>query len=91
MNTLDGLLAGIVSEPLEETRWLVLADWLEENDDLRRGELLRLHRELLSTCCEPEQHPERVQWQSRIVELIGEGVRPCVPQNTLLRCRAISP
>jgi uncharacterized protein (TIGR02996 family) len=29
MNTLDALLAGIVAEPLEETRWLVLADWLE--------------------------------------------------------------
>jgi uncharacterized protein (TIGR02996 family) len=60
MNTLDGLLAGIVSDPVEETRWLVLADWLEENDDPRRGELLRLHRRLLATCCEPEQHPERV-------------------------------
>lgn len=84
MNTLDGLLAGIVSEPLEETRWLVLADWLEENDDPRRGELLRLHRRLLATCCEPEQHPERAQWHARIVELIGEDVRPCVPQETLL-------
>jgi uncharacterized protein (TIGR02996 family) len=69
---------------LEETRWLVLADWLEENDDPRRGELLRLHRRLLATCCEPEQHPERAQWQSRVVELIGEGVRPCVPRKTLL-------
>jgi uncharacterized protein (TIGR02996 family) len=36
MNTLDALIAGIVAEPLEETRWFVLADWLEENDDLRR-------------------------------------------------------
>ncbi len=84
MNTLEGLLAGILSEPVEETRWLVLADWLEENDDPRRSELLRLHRKLLATCCEPEQHPERTQWQSRVVELIGEGVRPCVPQKTLL-------
>jgi formylglycine-generating enzyme len=84
MNTLDGLLTGIVSEPVEETRWLVLADWLEENDNPRRSELLRMHRKLLSTCCEPEQHPERAQWHARIVELIGEGVRPCVPQMTLL-------
>ena len=48
MNTLDALLSGIVSDPLEETRWLVLADWLEEYDDPRRSELLRLHRRLLN-------------------------------------------
>jgi uncharacterized protein (TIGR02996 family) len=53
MNTLDALLAGIVAEPLEETRWLVLADWLEENDDPRRAELLRLHRKLLNSCPDP--------------------------------------
>jgi uncharacterized protein (TIGR02996 family) len=44
VNTLEALLSGIVAEPLEETRWLVLADWLEEHDDPRRAELLRLQR-----------------------------------------------
>jgi uncharacterized protein (TIGR02996 family) len=44
MDTLDALLSGIVADPLEEMRWLVLADWLQENDDPRRAELLRLHR-----------------------------------------------
>jgi len=83
MNTLEALLAGIVLDPLEETRWLVLADWLEENDEPQRGELLRLHRRLLTTCCGPEQHPERSTWQARVVELIAGGVRPCVPQHTL--------
>lgn len=81
MTDLEALLAGIVSEPLEETRWLVLADWLEENDDVRRAELLRLHRKLLATCCEPEAHPERKAWQARVVELIAAGVKPCVPQR----------
>ena len=28
MTELDALLAGIVADPREETRWLVLADWL---------------------------------------------------------------
>ena len=70
MGTLDALLAGIVADPLEETRWLVLADWLEENDDPRRGELLRLHRRLLATCCEPGAHPERGAWQARVAELL---------------------
>jgi uncharacterized protein (TIGR02996 family) len=84
MTTLDALLAGIVAEPLEETRWLVLADWLEEHDDPRRGELLRLHRRLLATCCEPDSHPDRGTWQRRVVELQDAGVVPCVPQHTLM-------
>jgi uncharacterized protein (TIGR02996 family) len=84
MTTLDALLAGIVAEPLEETRWLVLADYLEENDDQRRAELLRLHRRLLATCCEPDAHPERAAWQRRVVELLDAGVVPCVPQHTLM-------
>ncbi|MCE9568267.1 MAG: SUMF1/EgtB/PvdO family nonheme iron enzyme [Planctomycetes bacterium] len=83
MTELEALLAGIVSEPLEETLWLVLADWLEENDDPRRGELLRLHRKLLATCCEPDAHPERMAWQARVVELIATGIRPCVPQRVV--------
>jgi uncharacterized protein (TIGR02996 family) len=84
MTTLDALLAGIVAEPLEETRWLVLADWLEEHDDPRRAELLRLHRRLLATCCEPDSHPERKEWQRRVVELLDTGVVPCVPQHPLM-------
>ena len=83
MNTLEGLLAGIVADPLEETRWLVLTDWLEEFDDPRRAELLRLHRKMLATCCEPSRHLERADWQARTVALIAEGVRPCLPQETI--------
>lgn len=83
MTDCDALLAGIVSDPLEETRWLVLADWLEEHDDPRRAELLRLHRKMLATCCEPDAHPERSAWQARMTELLVAGVRPCVPQETL--------
>jgi uncharacterized protein (TIGR02996 family) len=83
MDTLNGLLAGIVADPVEETRWLVLADWLAENDDPRRGELLWIHRWLLSTCVYPEQHPQRAAFHARVVELLEAGVRPCVPQETL--------
>src|SRR5881397_2332309 len=80
---LEDLLRAIVTDPQAEDRYLVLADWLEEHDDPRRAELLRLHRRLLATCCEPEKHPERAGWQERVVELIGQGVRPCVPQRTV--------
>lgn len=83
MNTLDSLLAGIVSDPREETRWLVLADFSEESDQPDRAELLRLHRKLLATCCEPDAHPDRAAWQARVVELLVAGVKPCVPQETL--------
>lgn len=83
MTNLDALLAGIVKEPREETRWLVLADWLEEYDDPRRAELLRLHRKLLATCCEPWKHAEREQWHARVQKLLEAGVKPCVPTRTL--------
>jgi uncharacterized protein (TIGR02996 family) len=83
MNDPDGLLGSIVNDPLAEDRWLVLADWLEENDDPRRAELLRLHRKLLATCCEPDRHPRRQAWQARLVELLGQGVRPCLPQTAV--------
>jgi formylglycine-generating enzyme len=78
---LEDLLQAVVDDPHAEDRYLVLADWMEENDDPRRGELLRLHRRLLATCTEPERHPERAAWQARVVALLGEGVRPCVPQR----------
>jgi len=89
MTHLEALLHGFVSDPLCEDRWLVLADWLDEYDDPRRADLLRLHRRLLATCCEPEQHPERTSWHARIVELIGQGVRPCVPQRTVVLAEGV--
>lgn len=53
MDERDALLSAIVADPCEDTGWLALADWLDENDDEpRRGELIRLHRKLLATCCE---------------------------------------
>src|SRR5271163_1321524 len=78
----DDILEGIVADP-DPARWLVLADWLEENDDLRRAELLRLHRRLIATCCEPDAASERAEWQERMVALLVAGVRPCVPQMTV--------
>jgi uncharacterized protein (TIGR02996 family) len=84
MTTLDNLLNGIVEEPQADDRWQVLADFLEEFDDPRRAELLRLHRRMLATCCEPELHPERAAWQAHSLELLVQGARPCVPQKTVV-------
>jgi uncharacterized protein (TIGR02996 family) len=77
------LLQGIVDNPDDNTRYLILADWLEEDDDPRPAELLRLHRQLLATCCQPDEHPERAGQQTRLVELLAEGVSPCVPRRTI--------
>src|SRR3954465_824071 len=83
MNELDDILHAVVLDPLAEDRWSVLADWLEEHDDPRRAELLRLHRKLVATCCEPERHRGGARWQAHVVELLGRGVRPVVPQRTI--------
>ena len=83
MSDLDALLAGIVADPHDGLRWLIVADWLDDHSQPERAELLRLHRMLIDTCCDPDQHPERAAWQARIVELIDQGVKPCVPQHTL--------
>jgi uncharacterized protein (TIGR02996 family) len=84
MSDLDALLAGIVADPTNELRWLVLADWLEDYDDPRRGELTRLHLQMRQTCTQPEQHPERDAWHARMMELMLSGVQPCVPTQTLM-------
>ena len=84
MSDLDALLAGIVADPHNQLRWLIVADWLDDQEQCDRAELLRLHRELIRTCCEPDAHPERAAWQARIVELIDQGVKPVVPQHTLM-------
>jgi len=82
MGELEGLLQGIVEDPTD-TRWLVLADWLEEWDDPSRSELLRLSRQLLATCLEPKRYPERAEEQDKAIKLLTEGLQPCMPQRTL--------
>lgn len=82
MTERERLLAAVVADPLSEARWQVLADWLEEYDEPRRAELLRLHRRLIATGLEPD-HPERPAWQQRVVDLLADGVEPCVPRQAV--------
>ena len=77
------LLDGIVEYGEDPTPRLILADWLDEHNRSEEAELMRLHVALLATCCDPNNHPERVRQQSRIVELLTAGVYPCVPQETI--------
>jgi uncharacterized protein (TIGR02996 family) len=68
---------------------LILADWLEEHDRENEAELLRLQTALIGTCCQPDRHPERVQQQARLVELLAAGVRPCLPRRTVALAKGV--
>lgn len=74
----EALLAAIADDPADLSRWLVLADWLDERSD-PRGELVRVHIALRS--CEPRnKKAATLRAESRLRELLEAGVRPCVPR-----------
>src|SRR3954452_18782736 len=72
--TLEAFLQGIVGDPHSApTTWLVLADWLEEQDD-PHSELVRLmHQPDHCRDWSAEQRDERVR------ELLASGVGPVAP------------
>jgi uncharacterized protein (TIGR02996 family) len=76
MDTGAALLQAIHANPTDELAWTVLADWLEEQDQLERAEMLRLHRGLRG---QPDG-PQRLAWEGRVQELLLAGVKPCVPE-----------
>jgi uncharacterized protein (TIGR02996 family) len=83
MSDLDALLAGIVADPANALRWLVMADWLEDHGFPERAELVRVHRELLRTCTATRETKARKQLHARMMELMRSGVQPCLPQRTI--------
>jgi uncharacterized protein (TIGR02996 family) len=68
------LLQATHEDPADDTPWLVLADWLEEQGD-PRAELVRLQLLLRGEL----DDPTRLQREKRAQKLIQGGVRPCVP------------
>ncbi len=77
MDVEASLLQEIHDDPNDETNWLVLADWLEEQGD-RRGELLRL---TLARSANPAGRGAPTR-EARLQELLASGVRPCAPVLT---------
>jgi uncharacterized protein (TIGR02996 family) len=73
------LLAALHAEPNDETTWLALADWLEEDAQADRAELVRLVRRL-RVLPVMEVTPERAEMEARVAELLNAGVRPVVPE-----------
>jgi uncharacterized protein (TIGR02996 family) len=75
MSELEDFLQAIDDDPADETNWLVMADWLEDNGDPRRAELVRLQRSLPTRLGgEARRHAEE-----RVRDLLFAGVAPCVP------------
>jgi uncharacterized protein (TIGR02996 family) len=71
----DAFLQALHDSPAEDSSWLILADWLEEQGQAERAELARLH-------VEARQHrspTEHKRAQQRTRELLGAGFRPGVP------------
>jgi uncharacterized protein (TIGR02996 family) len=71
-------LEAVIANPVEsQTTWLVLADWLEEQGQPQRAELVRLEHDL--NYHSGWSHAERVQ---RACQLLRGGALPCVPTRT---------
>jgi uncharacterized protein (TIGR02996 family) len=65
-------------DPADDLAWLAVADWLEENDQTQRAELVRLTRLLRLE----RHHLDRPRREDRLRELLAAGVEPCVATLT---------
>jgi uncharacterized protein (TIGR02996 family) len=74
MTTEADLLEALHQNPDDDATWLVLSDWLEESGQPERGELTRLRVSLRKA-----PRGSRPKLERRQRELLGAGVRPCVP------------
>ena len=74
----EGLLADIASSPGDETPWLVLADWLGEQGQADRSELVRL-----SVLLRRPDGPggERAAGEARLRQLVLAGVTLPLPRR----------
>jgi uncharacterized protein (TIGR02996 family) len=74
---LEGFMRGIAENPKDQSQWLILADWFEEQNDAR-AELVRLQYALR----QPGVNPERPAQEERLRALLADGVQPCQPRLT---------
>jgi len=74
MNEATFLLA-LHEDPSDDVTWLALADWLEDDGQPQRAELVRLERHLRG-----KRPARRAEAERRLAELLVAGVRPAVPE-----------
>jgi uncharacterized protein (TIGR02996 family) len=68
-------LAALHAEPNDEATWLALADWLDDDGQADRAELVRLVRRLRPLPV-MRRSRERAGLEDRVAELLNAGVRP---------------
>jgi uncharacterized protein (TIGR02996 family) len=68
-------LAALHADSDDDVTWLALADWLDDDGQADRAELLRLVRRLRSV----DRPGERAALEARVTALLNAGVRPVVP------------
>jgi uncharacterized protein (TIGR02996 family) len=72
-------LSALHDNPADEATWLALADWLEDDGQSARAELVRLVRRL-RTVPLMRRTKERAALEDRVAELLRAGVLPPVPE-----------
>jgi uncharacterized protein (TIGR02996 family) len=75
----EALLAALHADPNDETTWAALTDWLEEQGQPERAELVRLNRRLRKLSFR-SRTAARSRVEDRIAALLRAGVRPAVPE-----------
>ncbi len=73
---LAAMLACLHDTPGDDLLWLAVADWLEEDGQPARAELLRLTRSLRGIPDGKKRHAG----EDRMRKLLWSGVEPCVPE-----------
>ena len=71
----DAFLSALHDSPGDEVTWLALADWLEENGQAQRAELIRAVRQLRALPA-LARSAMRGALEARVMELIDSGVIP---------------
>src|SRR5262245_58983821 len=77
--TEDAFLAVLHESANDEATWLALADWLEDDGQALRAELVRLVRQL-RTLPVMRRSRQRAPLEDRVAALLKAGVRPVVPE-----------
>src|SRR5262245_39260130 len=72
-------LSALHDDPGDEVTWLALADWLDEDGQSDRAELVRLVRRLFALPFTERTEP-RASAEARLAALLLSGVRPVVPE-----------
>jgi uncharacterized protein (TIGR02996 family) len=76
----ETFLSALRESPDDEVTWLALADWLEEDGQSERAELVRIVRRLRALPGR-KRTKARAQLESRIIALLEQGVRPAVAES----------